>query len=152
MQDNASLANYVVEQLQFLGCISSRGIFGGIGIFQEERLLGVVIDGALYLHTGPTNLDDYVSRGMRQFKPYPKAFDLTTDHYETPREVLENPQLLKEWGRRALTATVEGARDRKLASLARAREGQQQRRRQRKEHEAEQKKDDVEPEEGDADQ
>lgn len=148
MQDNASLANYVVEQLQFLGSISSRGIFGGIGVFYEERLLGVVIDGALYLHTGPTNLDDYLARGMRQFKPYPNAFDLTTDHYETPPEVLENPQLLKEWGQRALTATVEGAKGRKLASLARAREGQQARRQRRKEAGAEQKEGGADPEEG----
>lgn len=136
MHDNASLAAYVVEQLQCLGCISTRGIFGGIGVFHEDRLLGIVIDGALYLHTGPSNLDDYVSRGMRQFKPYPNAFDLTTDHYETPPEVLNDPRLLKEWGQRALTATIEGAKERKLASLARAREGQQARRRKRKQSEA----------------
>ena len=121
MQDNTSLANYVVEQLAFLGRISSRGIFGGVGVFVDERLLAIVINGSLYLHTGESNLDDYVSRGMPQFKPYPNAFDLTTDHHQAPPEVVQNPELLKVWGERALTAAIEAAKAKKLAGIARSR-------------------------------
>jgi DNA transformation protein len=121
MEDNTSLANYVVEQLAFLGRISSRPIFGGIGVFIEERLLGIVINGSLYLHTGEVNLDDYVSRGMPQFKPYPNAFDLTTDHHQAPADVVQNPEALKIWGERALTAAIEGAKAKKLAGIARSR-------------------------------
>ncbi len=54
--DNSSLVSYVVEQLAFLGRISSRAIFGGVGIFIDERLLAIVIDDAVYLHTGEGNL------------------------------------------------------------------------------------------------
>jgi DNA transformation protein len=125
MRDNSSLANYVVEQLSFLGRISSRSIFGGIGIFHEERLLGIVINGALYLHTGEANIEEYVSRGMPQFKPYPNAFDLTTDHHQTPPEVVDNPEELKAWAERALAAAIEAARMKKLAGIARSRQMKQ---------------------------
>ena len=121
MQDNTSLANYVAEQLAFLGRISCRAIFGGVGIFHEERLLGIAINGMLYLHTGAANLDDYVSRGMPQFKPYPNAFDLTTDHHQTPDEIVRDPQALKLWGERALNAAIEAAKAKKLAGIERSR-------------------------------
>ena len=42
---------------------------GELGVFIDERLLGIVMGDKLYLHTDKSNLDDYVARGMQQFKP-----------------------------------------------------------------------------------
>jgi DNA transformation protein and related proteins len=132
MQDNTSLVSYVVAQLAFLGRISSRGIFGGVGIFIDERLLAIVINDAVYLHTGEGNLNDYLSRGMPQFKPYPNAFDLTTDHHRAPVDVVEDPAQLKVWGERALTAAIEAAKAKKLAGIARSRHMKQASKKQQK--------------------
>jgi DNA transformation protein and related proteins len=122
MRIKSSLASYVTEQLAFLGPISNRSIFGAVGIFIEERLLGIVADEVLYLHTGPTNREDYLARGCRQFKPYPNAFDLTTDHHQVPAEIVTDPQILKEWGERALHAAIEAAKAKQLAGIERSRE------------------------------
>jgi DNA transformation protein len=132
MRVESSLANYVTEQLSFLGRISNRSIFGGIGIFIDERLLGIVIDDQLFLHTGKSNLDDYVARGMAQFKPYPNAFDLTTDHHRVPVEIIEDAEQLKQWGQRALQAAIEAARTKQLAGIERSRHLKQAKKRQRK--------------------
>jgi DNA transformation protein len=121
MQVKSNLATYVTEQLAFLGRISNRAIFGGVGIFIDERLLGIVINDRLYLHTDKSNLEDYVSRGMEQFKPYPNAFDLTTDHHRVPEQIVEDAQELKRWGERSLTAAVEAAKAKQLAGIERAR-------------------------------
>jgi DNA transformation protein and related proteins len=129
MRTKDSLANYVAEQLSFLGRISSRSIFGATGIFIDERLLGIVVNNdCLYLHTGPTNRDDYVSRGMPQFKPYPNAFDLTTDHHKVPAEVLGDESQLKAWGERALKAAVDAAKAKQLAGIERSRHAKQAKR------------------------
>jgi DNA transformation protein len=126
MRTKASLANHVAEQLSFLGRASSRSIFGATGIFIDDRLLGIVVDEeTLYLHTGPTNRDDYTSRGMAQFKPYPNAFDLTTDHHRVPSEVLADDNLLREWGARALQAAIEAAKAKQLAGIERSRHAKQ---------------------------
>ncbi len=121
MRVKSNLATYVTEQLAFLGRISNRAIFGGIGIFIDERLLGIVINDCLYLHTDKSNLDDYVSRGMEQFKPYPNAFDLTTDHHRVPEQIVEDPEELKRWGERSLAAAIEAAKAKQLAGIERAR-------------------------------
>ncbi len=121
MRAKSSLAGYVTEHLAFLGRISNRAIFGGIGIFLDERLLGIVLNEQLYLHTDKSNLDDYLSRGMEQFKPYPNAFDLTTDHHRVPQEIIDDPEQLKEWGRRSLVSAIEAAKAKQLAGIERAR-------------------------------
>jgi DNA transformation protein len=133
MQVKSSLVSYVTEQLAFLGRISNRAIFGGVGIFIDDRLLGIVINDSLYLHTDKSNLDDYVSRGMTQFKPYPNAFDLTTDHHQVPDEIVQDSAELRAWGQRALTAAIEAARIKQLAGIERSRQAKQAKKRM-KEH------------------
>lgn len=128
MRTKSTLASYVTEQLAFLGRISSRSIFGATGIFIEERLLGIVLDDVVYLHTGPSNREDYLSRGMPQFKPYPNAFDLTTDHHQVPPEVLGDEALLRAWGERALNAAIEAAKAKQLAGIERSRHAKQAKR------------------------
>ncbi|NLG77687.1 MAG: TfoX/Sxy family protein [Xanthomonadaceae bacterium] len=121
MREKSSLVGYVTEHLAFLGRVSNRAIFGGVGIFVEERLLGIVINEQLFLHTSQSNLGDYLSRGMEQFKPYPNAFDLTTDHHRVPQEIIDDSEQLKEWGRRSLAAAIESAKAKQLAGIERAR-------------------------------
>jgi len=131
MRNPSSLAGYVTEQLAFLGPISNRSIFGAIGIFIEDRLLGIVADGVLYLHTGPVNREDYLARGARQFKPYPNAFDLTTDHHAVPPDVVGDVEQLKRWGERALRAAVEAAKAKQLAGIERSRHAKQARKKKK---------------------
>lgn len=135
MRTQSSLVSYVTEHLAFLGRISNRAIFGGVGIFIDERLLGIVINERLYLHTDRSNREDYESRGMKQFKPYPNAFELTTDHHEVPRDILDDPAQLKVWGQRALVAAVESAKAKQLAGIERARHAKQARKKQQQKSE-----------------
>lgn len=132
MPAKSNLATYVTEQLGFLGRVVARSIFGGVGIFVDERLLGIVMDERLYLHTDPGNLGEYQRRGMPQFKPYPNAFDLTTDHHQVPPDVLHDPEQLRQWGERALVAAVESARVKQLAGIERSR--QQKKANKKKQH------------------
>lgn len=131
MRTQSSLVSYVTEQLAFLGKISNRSIFGGMGIFVDDRLLGIVINDRLFLHTDTSNRDDYISRGMMQFKPYPNAFDLTTDHHQVPEDVIADPQHLKAWGKRALVAAVEAAKAKQLAGIERSRHAKQAKKKQK---------------------
>ena len=133
MRVKSSLASYVAEQLAPLGRISSRAIFGGVGVFIDERLLAIVMGEKLYLHTDKSNLDDYVARGMQQFKPYPNAFDLTTDHHQVPPEIVDDAAQLKQWGEQALAAAIAAAKIKQLAGIERSRHMKQARKKQRDE-------------------
>src|SRR5688500_1729013 len=131
MRVKSSLASYVEEQIAPLGGISSRAIFGVVGVFIDDRLLGIVMGDKLYLHTDKSNHDDYVARGMQQFKPYPNAFDLTTDHHEVPPDIVNDAEQLKVWGERALNAAIESARAKQLAGIERSRHMKQAKKKQK---------------------
>ena len=131
MRVKSELASYVEEQLAFLGRLSTKSIFGGIGIFVDERLLGIVMEDKLYLHTDASNLRAYQDRGMPQFKPYPNAFDLTTDHHQVPAEIVDDAGQLKAWGEQALAAAIEAAKIKQLAGIERSRHMKQARKKQR---------------------
>jgi DNA transformation protein len=131
MRVKSNLADYVTGELAFLGRISTKAIFGGVGIFIDERLLGIVMDDKVYLHTDVSNIEAYTSRGMPQFKPYPNAFDLTTDHHQVPAEVLDDPAQLRQWGEQALAAAIEAAKVKQLAGIERSRHMKQARKKQR---------------------
>jgi hypothetical protein len=65
---------------------------------------------------------------MPQFKPYPNAFDLTTDHHKVPSDVLADNEQLRLWGERALRAAVEAAKAKQLAGIERSRHAKQAKR------------------------
>jgi DNA transformation protein and related proteins len=119
----------IMESLAALGTVTTRSIFGGAGIFVDGRLVGVLIDETLYLHADEANRDEYLVRGMKQFTPYPNVFNLQTDHFQVPADVLADPGVLCDWGRRSLAASIASAKAKQLAGIERSR---QERKEQRK--------------------
>ncbi len=95
-----SFAGFVVEQLQSLGDVTGRAMFGGHGLYSGEIFFGIVFGGRLYLRTDEGSRDEYVKRGMKPFRP--SAKQTPGRYYEVPLDVLEDSGLLVEWARRAV--------------------------------------------------
>jgi DNA transformation protein len=121
MASTSDLVAYVSAQMSGLGTLQTCSIFGGVGIQVENRLVAIVIGDRVYLHTDERNRPDYTSRGMGPLRPYPNAFNLTTDQYECPPEILRDAEQLQEWARRALQASIASARAKQLAGIERSR-------------------------------
>lgn len=121
MAISSDLVAYVSAQMTSLGTLQTCSIFGGVGIQVENRLVAVVIGDRVYLHTDESNRSDYTSRGMGPLRPYPNAFDLTTDQYECPQEIVRDAAQLQQWAQRALHASIASARAKQLAGIERSR-------------------------------
>jgi DNA transformation protein and related proteins len=92
---------FVLDQLEELGEVTPRSMFGGVGLYHRGVFFGLIAGDVLYLKVGESNRQDYVSMGMRPFKPYPHRSG-TMQYYEVPLNVLESPPELAQWARRAL--------------------------------------------------
>src|SRR6266542_5269330 len=92
---------YVLEQLSRWGGVSSRKMFGGAGLYREGKMFGLVADDVAYLKVDERTREEFTKAGSRPFTPYPDKA-VTMSYYEIPPEVLENPQELCRWARRAL--------------------------------------------------
>ncbi len=80
--------DYVLDQLEELGSVSARKMFGGAGIYLDGIFFALIADDILYFKVDETNLQDYLSVDSNQFKPL--LF------YEVPADILENRDELYE--------------------------------------------------------
>lgn len=100
-----SFADFVIDQLRDLPDIDCRAMFGGHGIYQDEVFFGIVAGGRLYFKTNVQSAALYRRRRMKPFRP--NAKQTLKNYYEVPVEVLEDPDELAEWARRAVAVARE---------------------------------------------
>jgi DNA transformation protein len=93
---------FVLDQLSSVTSITSRRMFGGIGLYQSTTFFAIIDDGRLYFVTDDATRSEYVDRGMAPFQYAPGKFIHT--YYEVPVDVLEDDGALCDWARAAVSA------------------------------------------------
>ena len=96
MAVSAAYREYVLEQLGRVVPVTSRAMFGGVGIYSEGLFFALVDDDAVYLKVDDTNRAMFVDAGMGPFDPYGDG-SLLMRYYELPADLLESPDLLRPW-------------------------------------------------------
>jgi DNA transformation protein and related proteins len=91
---------YIVEQLAALPALSTRRMFGGIGIYSDACFFALIDDDVLFFKVDDSNRDDYVSRGMKAFMPFPGQPSL--GYFQVPPDVIEEAEELARWARRSV--------------------------------------------------
>jgi DNA transformation protein len=103
MTISADFLQYVLDQLAPLGGLSSRRMFGAIGLYCEGKFFGLIAGDALFFKVSDINRADYESRGMRRFRPYADRPLLSMRYYEVPVDVLEDAEECVLWARRSVS-------------------------------------------------
>src|SRR6202162_675108 len=101
---------YVLEQLAGLGRVPPRRMFGGVGLYHEERFFGLIAGDTLYFKVNDSNRGDYEARGMGRFRPYPDKPQLSMTYYEVPADTLEDADECMAWARKSLSAAAVAAK------------------------------------------
>jgi DNA transformation protein len=94
---------FVLDQLEPVGDVTPRSMFGGVGLYSDGLFFGIIAGDVLYLKVDDGNRSDYETAGMPPFKPYPRRSG-TMQYFAVPVAVLENPEDLKLWTRKAIAA------------------------------------------------
>jgi DNA transformation protein len=100
---SAAFRQFVLDQLEELGDVTARSMFGGVGLYHRGVFFGIIAGDTLYLKVDDTSRREYESAGMGPFKPYPDRAG-TMQYYAVPLNVLESPPELARWARRAVVA------------------------------------------------
>lgn len=93
---------YVIDQLAGLGRVTSRRMFGGVGLYLEDIFFGLISQESVYFKVDDSNRADYESRGSQPFRPYSKRPQLSLSYFAVPVEVLESDEEMVRWARRSL--------------------------------------------------
>jgi DNA transformation protein len=102
MAVQAQYLAYVLEQLAGLGRLSTRRMFGAVGLYSGERFFAVIDDDTLFFKTNESNYADYEARHMPRFMPTAKRPVGPMGYHQVPADVIEDGELLVEWARKAV--------------------------------------------------
>ncbi len=94
--------DFVLDQLDALGDVTVRRMFGGAGIYCGDTFFAILYTGRLYFKTDEQTRGEYEAHGMKPFQPNPKQ--TLKSYYEVPAEVLEDRAALVEWAHAAIRA------------------------------------------------
>ena len=100
MAVSKSFEAYVLEQLSSVNGLSSRRMFGGVGISAEGLSFALIDDDTLYLKVDDTNRGDFEAIDMGPFRPY--GDDRAMQYYQVSVDVLEDADALQAWARKAI--------------------------------------------------
>src|SRR5882672_6895197 len=110
MAVNADFLRYVLDQLAGLGRVTPRRMFGGVGLYHEERFFGLIAGDTLYLKVNDSNRGDYEARGMRRFRPFPDKPYWSMTYYEIPADALEDAEECAAWARKSVAIAAVAAK------------------------------------------
>jgi DNA transformation protein len=94
--------SFVLDQLEELGDVAPRSMFGGIGLYCRGVFFGIIARDVLYLKVDDTTRPDYERAGMPAFRPYPGRGKGSMSYYAVPVDVLESGSELAAWARKAV--------------------------------------------------
>ena len=100
MSVSTGYRTYIVDQLAALPALSTRRMFGGLGLYSGELFFALIDDDVLFFKVDDVNREDYVSRGMKAFVPIPNKPSL--GYFQVPAEVIEEAEELTRWARRSV--------------------------------------------------
>jgi DNA transformation protein len=97
---------YVLEQLDSLGHLSSRRMFGAVGLYSGELFFGLIDDDTLFFKSDESNSADYTARNMPRFMPFPERPEAVMAYYQVPADIIEDAELLVAWARKSVAVAL----------------------------------------------
>jgi DNA transformation protein len=105
MRVSDGFKSFVLDQLDGLGEVTPRSMFGGVGLYRAGVFFGILAGDVLYLKVDDTNRPDYERAGAKPFRPYPNRPG-TMQYYAVPLDILESAPELVAWARHAVAAAL----------------------------------------------
>jgi DNA transformation protein len=105
--------DFILESLGSMEGISWGSMFGGFVIRQYDLPFGLIFDDELYLKVNKGNLLDYKALGSEPFSYSKKGKIINISNWRVPAEVLEDPDTIVTWAKKAVQAAQDKKRGNK---------------------------------------
>jgi DNA transformation protein and related proteins len=107
LMNDETFRDFVLDQLQLLGEVDCRRMFGSYGLYHDGVFFGILSQGRLYFKTNAVTRGPYVQRGMQPFRPHPRQ--TLKSYYAVPIDILEDHEQLTVWARQAVACQTVGS-------------------------------------------
>ncbi|MBX7146666.1 MAG: TfoX/Sxy family protein [Alphaproteobacteria bacterium] len=83
-----------LNQLQPLGHPSKKTMFGGLGLYLDGVIFGIVVDNKIYLKVNDENIEKFKKAKSHPFTYDKNGKSVSMSYWAVPQTILKNP---KEW-------------------------------------------------------
>jgi DNA transformation protein len=105
---------YLHELLEPAGKVSARAMFGGWGVYVDGTIIGIVVEGRLYLKADALTEPRFASTGSAPFTYRSPKGPMTMSYWSVPDDAMDSCDAMAPWarlakeaaGRKALTKTA----------------------------------------------
>lgn len=98
---------YVEELLQPVGKVTTRGMFGGVGIFYRGLMFALISNDELYFKVDDRNRGDYEAMAAGPFVYEAKSGKRAVmSYYRVPDEVADNEDDILAWARKSVDVAL----------------------------------------------
>lgn len=106
----SDFVDYVRDVFAPLGEVRVRRMFGGYGVYHQERMFALVAADVLYLKADAHSAQCFEQRGLTRFEYTRQGRTVQLSYYTAPEEVFDDPEAACQWGRLACAAAGRSAR------------------------------------------
>ena len=97
---------WILEQLAGVEQLTSRRMFGGVGLYSGDLFFGLIDDDTLFFKTDASNAAEYQARNMPRFMPPADRPMGPMGYHQVPADILEEAELLVAWASRAVAVAL----------------------------------------------
>ena len=110
MPKSNEFVDYVVDQLQDLGKVYAKRMFGAHGLYCGSLMFGLIDDDTLYLKADDQNCARFEDQDLGRFTYTAKGREVALSYYQAPPDALDDPAQMLDWARSACDAARRGAK------------------------------------------
>ena len=105
MAINEEFKNFVLDQLQGLGEFETKSMFGGLALLHQGSAFAKIKHDKVWLKVDESNKGEFDKFGMKQYT-YGKDNSRKLNFFETPIEVIEDRDKLKDWVQKSIEVVL----------------------------------------------
>ena len=105
----APSADFITELFAEFGLVEVRRMFSGAGIFADGLMLGLVVDGVVFIKADEHNRPAFEQEGMGPFAYGRSAKRVILSYWRMPDRLYDAPEELARWAAESLAAARRSA-------------------------------------------
>ena len=106
MSRSGEFVDFVIEQMSSVGGLRVRAMFGGYGVYQNDRIFAIIAEDTLYFKVDAVTRGEFEAKGLRPFTYVASGKTATMQYFEAPPEVFEEQEAMRSWVQKAHEAAL----------------------------------------------
>lgn len=100
----SEFVQFLLETLGAFGEVRARRMFGGVGLFHQDLMIGLVANDVLYLKADSESAAYFTEKGLTAFEYVKNGRSMKMSYFLAPEEIFDDPDEAKRWAALAFDA------------------------------------------------